>query len=299
MRLWPVVALLAAGCSIQLGTTGTAPGVKSSPKAASTTPFLGVWTKADDPDVKGPLHQDPCAKYRRYLFGPSKIEVTDANAGFTGFYFNTESLTLVAGSGANHFQLVGTYSTPGPTDGPVARPLTYDLVYDPDRQVFKGKYTWDGGTKDVVLVKTDAPTTAPACASPTPSAPLVNNTALGYVVKVGFSGGLCPEPGCGWEDTFRADGSYTRKRGQTATDGQVDAGLVQAVQQALATADFAAIKAKKYQGLCATAVDGSETTYTFAALDGEQVIPGCTYAVDPKDPLFAAADKLEAATTRP
>lgn len=185
MRHWLALTALLAGCTIQVvpGPTpkvSTTPVVKASaspggqpsatPTAAPATsvPFTGVWMTTTDASAQGPVDQDVCAPFRRYDFTGAAIKVTDANAGFRGFYFNYETLAVKAGADARHWRFEGQDTGPGPTDGPMDTPVAYDLTYDDARQVLTGtRQVGTAAAQPITLVKT---TVTGTCASPTPGA---------------------------------------------------------------------------------------------------------------------------------
>jgi hypothetical protein len=78
--------LLTAADEAQKRETSPTPEPSLTPVPAGRSPFRGVWTVADDPAVKGPITQDSCAKFRRWVFSPAadgtegvQVAVTDAN----------------------------------------------------------------------------------------------------------------------------------------------------------------------------------------------------------------------------
>jgi hypothetical protein len=117
-----------------------------------------------------------------------------------------------------------------------------------------------------------------------------------FVLKIHHS--QCAE--CGFfEATIAADGHYKAianpgKNGNVpirTVQGKVNPQNVRLIQQQIAKTDFERIKSKPAKG-CATAFDGSEATYTFVTHNGLEVIPDCTYDLEPKSALFKQADRL-------
>lgn len=324
MRFWGLALVLLTGCTLQVAPpirTGPSPDAKSSlkpailatpgspgqsPEALVQPPFTGIWTHASDPAVPGPIRQDACAKYRRYAFssknGVTVIKVTDANAGFQGFNFDYEDLVAQPGRDGLHWRFEGENFTPGPTDGPVPRAITYELDYDAKRRLLTGTRQLTGGKPEpITLVTTDnpaaCPPVAPATAVPTPVASYAPDAV---VLRLVSRGGMCATGSCSSETTVRADGRFsTQLNGTTPATGQLDPSLVQDYLLKVSETDFVALKAKPFTGTCPTAYDGNEFVYTFATPQGDEVIADCTYAVNLSEPVFAAAFKLRQAASKP
>lgn len=283
------------------------------------SPFRGVWAVASEGQTKGPLEQDPCAPFRRWVFTASdkgeegaNVAVTDANQAPSRAY-DREELVVRAGNRPGEYAISGTRTVPGPTDGPVKEAIRYQLTYDAAKHVATGmRYVGAEEGVPFTLIETTAaadcptgspaPTTAPS-ATPSATATPAPTTAPSFqpgdrVVVIGGSGGLCP-PGvtCGQETAYQRDGRYvTTSGGQEREAGKVSEALVDALVAEIAKADFAAIKAKPFTGTCPTAYDGQEITYTFTTAGGEEKLPACTYDLS-DDPLIKAAQELEQART--
>jgi hypothetical protein len=117
-----------------------------------------------------------------------------------------------------------------------------------------------------------------------------------FVLKIHHS--QCAE--CGFfEATIAADGHYNAvanpgKAGNVpirTVQGKVSPQDVRLIQQQIAKTNFGQVKSKPAK-FCATAFDGSEATYTFVTRNGLEVIPECTYDLEPKLALFKQADRL-------
>jgi hypothetical protein len=108
--------------------------------------------------------------------------------------------------------------------------------------------------------------------------------AAELVAKVQFQGGLCKIGGaCASTLIIYSDAHYHNENG----NGQVDAGQLAQLQQQIAAADFAAIKAMPFTDTCPTAYDGQEATYYFYD-HGKQVavIRSCQTAINLDQPPF-------------
>jgi hypothetical protein len=118
-----------------------------------------------------------------------------------------------------------------------------------------------------------------------------------FVLKIHHS--RCAE--CGFfEATIAADGRYEvvadpGKAGNVPIrrlQGKVSQKDVRQIQQQIAKTNFQQIKSMPFKGYCTTEVDGAEATYTFVTRNGLEVIPECTYNIEPKSALFKQADRL-------
>lgn len=129
---------------------------------------------------------------------------------------------------------------------------------------------------------------ASTVAAPTPASPDAT------VLRIRASGGMCPDGVCGTETVLRLDGRFTRTIGKAApTEGRIDAALAAAVAKETTSANFTQLKAKPFTGLCPTAYDGSEFSYTFSTHRGDEEIGSCKVDIDWKHPLFAAVKRVE------
>lgn len=149
-----------------------------------------------------------------------------------------------------------------------------------------------GVTPPAATPRPTASATTAAPASPTPSAPR-SYGSTDVVMRLGYRGGNCAQPPCDGEMVFYADGRVTRTWTFARPEGQVDPKLVAAVAAEIGRADFAAMKARTFTGTCGTAVDAPESVYTFVTAGGDEVLPGCQYAIDHEHPLFQAVRALE------
>lgn len=124
--------------------------------------------------------------------------------------------------------------------------------------------------------------------APTPASPDAT------VLRIRASGGMCPDGVCGTETVLRLDGRFTRTVGKAApTEGRIDAALAAAVARETAAANFTQLKAKPFTGLCPTAYDGPEFTYTFPTTRGDEAIGSCQVEIDWKHPLFVAVKRVD------
>jgi hypothetical protein len=114
---------------------------------------------------------------------------------------------------------------------------------------------------------------------PVPSGPLVTVTTRG---------GECVNGPCGSTIVIERDGRVHQVMPQAADLGALPAEALGALDRAVKTTNFDAIRARKFTGECPTAYDGQETVYEFGAPTGTERIASCETEIDPNQPVFAA-----------
>ena len=90
-------------------------------------------------------------------------------------------------------------------------------------------------------------------------------------------------------------GRSTRSSRSPQTSARCHRRSLTALDAAIKTADFEAIRAVAFTGECPVNFDGQEVIYEFAAPSGVERIASCETEVDPDHPLFAAVDAALAA----
>jgi len=117
-----------------------------------------------------------------------------------------------------------------------------------------------------------------------------NDKKADKVLTISRRGGDCPGGSCEWELTIYNDGRYSYRTGNETWGtnkelvGVFSESEVTELERQINSADFVAIKSKKFTGTCPVVVDGSETTYTFYTRG--EVIASCTYVIDKTSPVF-------------
>lgn len=117
----------------------------------------------------------------------------------------------------------------------------------------------------------------------------------GPLVTVTTRGGECPDGACGSATVIARDGQVHQIEPIAADLGEVPAAILTALDAAIKTADFDAIRAVAFTGECPVNFDGQEVIYEFAAPSGVERIASCETEIDPDHPLFAAVDAALAA----
>ena len=112
--------------------------------------------------------------------------------------------------------------------------------------------------------------------------------AAGPLVTVTTRGGECMDGPCGSTITIERDGTVHEAAKPPNDLGTVPSELLTALDAAVKTADFTAIRANAFTGECPTAYDGQETIYEFGAPGGTERVASCETAIDPANPVFAA-----------
>ena len=120
----------------------------------------------------------------------------------------------------------------------------------------------------------------PAVASLIPSA--------GPLVSVTVHGGECAGGPCGSTTVIERDGRVHQTAPVPAELGRIGGDVVTAIDAAVKTTDFDALRARKFTGECPMAYDGQEFIYEFGAPGGTERIATCETEIDPNDPLFVA-----------
>src|SRR5688500_19692838 len=115
------------------------------------------------------------------------------------------------------------------------------------------------------------------------------------LVTVTVHGGECPEGPCGSTTVIERDGRVHQTKPVAAEMGALAGDLLAALDAAVRTTDFAAIRARPFTGECPVAFDGQEFIYEFGAPGGMERIATCETEVDPNDPLFVAISAALAA----
>ena len=129
---------------------------------------------------------------------------------------------------------------------------------------------------------------AAACA-PAAVASLLPATA-GPLVTVTSRGGECPDGPCGSTLVIDRDGRLRQTGPEDVVLGQVPPELLAALDEAIKTTDFAAIRARPFTGECPVNFDGQERIYEFGAPRGVERVASCETEIDADHPLFAAVE---------
>jgi hypothetical protein len=114
---------------------------------------------------------------------------------------------------------------------------------------------------------------------PVPSGPLVTVTTRG---------GECVNGPCGSTIVIERDGRVHQVGPQAADLGRLPVEALGAIDGAVKTTNFDAMRARRFTGECPTAYDGQQTIYEFGAPAGTERIASCETEIDPNQPVFAA-----------
>jgi hypothetical protein len=131
--------------------------------------------------------------------------------------------------------------------------------------------------------------TVVAGCSPSAVASLLPASTLPFVT-VTTRGGECPEGACGSTLVVERDGRLRQRAPEDVVIGQVTPEALAALDTAIKTADFAAIRSRPFTGECPVNFDGQEVIYEFGAPGGVERIASCETEIDPNHPLFQAVD---------
>ena len=126
---------------------------------------------------------------------------------------------------------------------------------------------------------------AAACSAPIS---IPNPLATGPLVSVELRGGLCAAATCDTTVILERDGRVHQAAKPPNDLGTVPPADLAALDAAIRTTDFAALRSHPFGGTCPTAFDGQEVVFEFGAPGGVQRIATCEIAVDFGQPLFMA-----------
>ena len=126
---------------------------------------------------------------------------------------------------------------------------------------------------------------ASAC---TLGSPMPVPVATGALVTVESRGGMCVDGPCGTTVVIERDGRVHQAAKPPNDLGIVPPAALAALDAAIRTTDFAAIRSHPFTGECPTAFDGQEIVFEFGAPGGVQRIATCEVEVDFGSPLFVA-----------
>jgi hypothetical protein len=119
--------------------------------------------------------------------------------------------------------------------------------------------------------------------------------AAGPLVTVTSRGGECPDGPCGSTLVIDRDGRLRQTGPEEVVLGQVPPELLAALDAAIKTTDFVAIRARPFTGECPVNFDGQERIYEFGAPGGVERVASCETEIDADHPVFAAVQAALAA----
>lgn len=113
------------------------------------------------------------------------------------------------------------------------------------------------------------------------------------LVKVTFSGGLCPYGPCGRSIEIKGDGTLLEKTNQGTNRKKIgrEERLTELVAVLKGTG-LEDLKIKKFEGTCPTAYDGQKTVYEFISAEGTVVVDSCEYAINIEEPIYRVIWKI-------
>ena len=106
------------------------------------------------------------------------------------------------------------------------------------------------------------------------------------LVKIEGQGGLCPNGICTFSEIILKNGTYVK---YNKLGGKIDASKLSIIINAT---DFNEIYKNKFTGVCPTAYDAMEITYTFYTSHGKEVVSSCSVKINPTNPLFVEMKNL-------
>jgi hypothetical protein len=133
-----------------------------------------------------------------------------------------------------------------------------------------------------------------ASAAPSPAASSAPSSAVsgagsGALAVVELRGGECVAAAtCDTVITLDADGRIHLAAKPPNDLGTTSPAQVQALETAIAAADFAALRKPAFSGTCPTAYDGQELIFTFTTANGSERLASCESTLDYSAPVFKA-----------
>jgi hypothetical protein len=118
--------------------------------------------------------------------------------------------------------------------------------------------------------------------------PLPIPVATGPLVTIETRGGLCVDGPCAATVSVERDGRVHQAAKPPNDLGIVPPAALAALDAAIRTTDFDALKSHPFTGQCPTAFDGQEIIFEFDAPGGVQRISTCEVNVDFESPPFVA-----------
>ena len=112
--------------------------------------------------------------------------------------------------------------------------------------------------------------------------------ATGALVTLETRGGLCVGGPCGMTIVIERDGRVHQVAKPPNDLGIVPPVALAALDAAIRTTDFTALRSHPFTGQCPTAFDGQEIVFEFGAPSGVERVATCEVDVDFGSPLFLA-----------
>jgi hypothetical protein len=110
----------------------------------------------------------------------------------------------------------------------------------------------------------------------------------GALVTVETRGGLCTDAPCGTTVSIERDGRVHLAAKPPNDLGTLPPAQLAALDAAIGTTDFIALRSHPFTGQCPTAADGQEVVFEFGTPSGVERIATCEVDVDFGSPLFLA-----------
>jgi hypothetical protein len=140
----------------------------------------------------------------------------------------------------------------------------------------------------VIVVAVSLVAAALSASACSPGIPTPLATVAGALVTVEIRGGLCVDGPCGTTVVIERNGRVHQAAKPPNDLGNVTPAALAALNAAIRTTDFAALKSHPFTGECPTAYDGQEIVFEFGAPGGVERIATCEVDVDFGLPLFVA-----------
>jgi hypothetical protein len=111
---------------------------------------------------------------------------------------------------------------------------------------------------------------------------------VGPLLTVQMRGGMCPEDMCDTTVVLERDGRVHNGKTPSTDLGRVNGNAYAALDTAIQSTNFAAMKSKPFTGQCPIAFDGQELIFEFSIGGTTQRLASCETEIDWGSPLFVA-----------
>lgn len=110
----------------------------------------------------------------------------------------------------------------------------------------------------------------------------------GPLISVQHQGGMCMDGPCDFAIVLERDGRVVEKRATDKEVGRIPAEAYAALEAAIQSTDFEAMRANPFTGECPTAFDGQKQIFEFSVGTATQRLDSCETELDWSSPLFLA-----------
>ena len=126
-----------------------------------------------------------------------------------------------------------------------------------------------------------------------PQAQAIAQDQLKVVLRINTIGGLCLYGACHSELLIYDDGKGFLREGPKEKLFTIDSKELIELLTLIKKTDFEDLRKNKFAGMCPTAYDLDEFTYSFLTPHGEEILDSCKNTLDEQSPLFKAIRRIQ------